>query len=318
MSLHRACLGLFLLLGGLAASPYLAIGGAASAAWTRFEDPNEQAFTLEVPQGWTVKGGLFRLGYSDTRPMYSKEGEASDLGAQALMTVARYRSGQDFAQLHAVQRFLRLCQKIEPQAISSNPPVQDFVPPGAPSPSQSSGGQMSYRCDTSQGPRIAYAYAKTALFGALWQVTSLASFIATSEEVPETRNILLHASQTFQLSPQWIERQKQMDADGLQYQRGRQQQRLYELGQQVQQFEARVRAMQNQVNAFERQQSAQAHQVESFGSLLTGIQPATDPLGNERDAWMGPNSNYWTNGTGTIVNSNNPPGAGWQQLKPHD
>ena len=92
-----------------------------------------------------------------------------------------------------------------------------------------------------------------------------------------------------------------MDAEGLQYQRVRQQQRLYQLGQQVQRFEASMRAMQNQVNAFERQRGAQARQVESFGNLLTGIQPTTDPLGNERDAWIGPHSNYWTNGTGTIV-----------------
>jgi hypothetical protein len=317
-----------------------------AASWIRFDDPNEHAFTLDVPQGWTAKGGLFRLGYSDTRimldltspdgktnirfgdvaiPSYSvpdqshlREGEPYDLGAQAQLTVARYRSGQDFAHLYALQRFLRLCQKLEPQPSVGEPPVHDYVPPGAPSPSQSSGGQVSYRCDTSQGQRIAYAYAKTALFGALWQVTSLASFLAPPEEVPGARNILLHASQTFQLSPPWIERQKQMDAEGLQYQRVRQQQRLYQLGQQVQQFEASMRAMQNQVNAFERQQSAQARQVESFGNLLTGIQPTTDPLGNERDAWIGPHSNYWTNGTGTIVNSTDSPGAGWQQLKPHD
>ena len=174
--------------------------------WTRFEDPNEHAFTLEVPQGWTVRAAFSASGYSDTRPMldltspdgktnirfgdvaipsysvpnqsHSREGEPYDLGAQAQLTVARYRSGQDFAQLYAIQRFLRLCQKLEPQAASGEPPVHDYVPPGAPSPSQSSGGQVSYRCDTSQGPRIAYAYAKTALFGSLWQVTSLASFLA--------------------------------------------------------------------------------------------------------------------------------------------
>jgi hypothetical protein len=320
--------------------------GAAVSSWIKFEDPYEHAFTVEVPQDWTVKGGIFRLGYSDTRPMldmtspdgktqirlgdvaipsyavpnqyHAREGEPYDLGAQAQMTVARYRSGQDFAPLYAIQRFVRLCQKLEPQGSDTTPPVRDYVPPGAPSPSQSSGGQVTYRCEASQGARIAYAYAKTSLFGSLWQVTSLASFLAPPEGVVDARAILLHASQTFQLNPEWIERQKQMDAEGLQYQRARQQQRLYALGQQVQQFEQRMQAMQNQVNAFERRQNAQARQVESFGNLLTGIQPTTDPLGNERDAWIGPHSNYWRNGTGTIVNSTDSPGAGWQQLKPHD
>src|SRR5580704_8341671 len=40
-----------------------------NVAWVKFTDPLEQAFTLEVPQGWTVKGGMFRLGYSDHREM---------------------------------------------------------------------------------------------------------------------------------------------------------------------------------------------------------------------------------------------------------
>ena len=31
-------------------------------AMTRWADPNEQAFTLAVPQGWTVQGGLMRRG----------------------------------------------------------------------------------------------------------------------------------------------------------------------------------------------------------------------------------------------------------------
>lgn len=333
--------------GTIASAAESADGSAAPAiSWTRFQDPYEHAFTLDVPQGWAVKGGLFRLGYSDVRPMiditspdgqtnirmgdvaipayavpnqyHPKEGEPYDLGAQAQMTVARYRSGEDFARLYALQRFPRLCQKLEPQPVDSNPPVRDYVPPGAPAPSQSSAGQVSYRCESAQGTRVAYVYAKTSLFNALWQVTSLASFIAPAQELPEARDILLHLSQSFQPSGGWIELQKQMDAQGLQYQRARQQQRMNELGQQVQQFEERMHAMQNQVNDFERRQSAQAAQVQSFGNTLTGIQPTTDPLGNERDVWIGPNSNYWTNSTGTVINSNLSPGAGWQQLKPHD
>jgi hypothetical protein len=40
-----------------------------NVAWTSWQDPNEQAFTVEVPKGWTIKGGAFRIGYSDVRPM---------------------------------------------------------------------------------------------------------------------------------------------------------------------------------------------------------------------------------------------------------
>ena len=41
----------------------------AAQSWTTFQDPLEKAFTVEVPQGWTARGGLFRMGYSDERAM---------------------------------------------------------------------------------------------------------------------------------------------------------------------------------------------------------------------------------------------------------
>jgi hypothetical protein len=43
--------------------------GFPDVKWSKYQDPYEHAFTVDVPQGWTVTGGLFRLGYSDCRPM---------------------------------------------------------------------------------------------------------------------------------------------------------------------------------------------------------------------------------------------------------
>src|SRR5580698_5695683 len=58
---------------GAAAGVFCAAMAAHAApqglAWTSWQDPNEQAFTVEVPKGWTIKGGAFRIGYSDVRPM---------------------------------------------------------------------------------------------------------------------------------------------------------------------------------------------------------------------------------------------------------
>ena len=52
--------GILLLLR--AVSPPIA---APALGWVKYEDPLEHAFTLDVPQGWSVKGGTFRPGYSD-------------------------------------------------------------------------------------------------------------------------------------------------------------------------------------------------------------------------------------------------------------
>lgn len=315
---------------------------APGVSWVKFEDPFEHAFTLEVPQGWMVKGGLFRLGFSDQRPMVDLrspdgrinirlgdvsipsytvpdqlhgEGEPYDLGAQAQTVVARYRTGPEFAVLYSRGRFQSLCRN--PQADQSDVDfsVQDYLPVDTKS-TQSSSGQIAYRCDTDQGPAVAFAYSQTALYGQLWQVPALLSFLAPPTQAALARTVIQHSAQSFQISPQWKVFQQRMDAEGLQYQRARQHQRMAELAQQVQQFEAKMQAMQQQVNAFQRRQNAQAAQVKGFTDALNGITPSYDPLtGEHRDVWTGTKSAYWVNGLGQVLNSNTLPAAGWRQLQ---
>ena len=114
------------------------VSAQTPTSWSQFQDPFEKAVSLDVPQGWTVKGGLFRLGYSDERPMvdlqspdgaieirlgdvaipsytvpnqfHAQEGEVYDLGAQARLIVARYRTGPEFAVLYSHARFGSECR----------------------------------------------------------------------------------------------------------------------------------------------------------------------------------------------------------------
>ncbi len=314
-----------------------------SVSWVKFDDSTEKAFSVDVPQGWTVKGGLFRLGFSDERAMvdltspdgktnvrlgdvsipsysvpsqfHAREGEVYDLGAQAQMIVARYRSGPEFAVLYSHARFYRICQNPEADAADVDFSMPDYWPADS-NYSRTSTGQIAYRCDSKHEPRVAFAFARTSYYGTLWQVPTLGSFIAPPENVVFAKSVLLHCAQSFQVNPSWIEYQKKMDAEGLQYQRVRQQQRLASLGQQVRQFEAQMQSMRNQVSAFETRQNAQAAQVDSFTNTLRGITPTIDPLtGAAREVWTGPNSQYWTNGLGQVVNSNSQPPGNWHQLQ---
>lgn len=339
-------LGVIFGAGALTAFGMKTAGGqAANVSWIQFQDPMEKAFALDVPQGWTAKGGLFRLGYSDERPMvdlqspdgsieirlgdvsipsytvpnqyHTREGEVYDLGAQARLIVARYRTGPEFAVLYSHARFGSACHNPQPDAQDAGFTVPDYLPQEQ-TGAQSSGGQIAYRCDTQGGARVMFAYAKTALSQGIWQVPTMVSFVAPPDKAATARAIALHCVGSLKVSPAWLEYQKRMDAEGLQYQKMRQAGRIQELQAQVQQFEARMQAMQNQVNAFEQHQAAQAAQVNSFTNVLNGITPTTDPLtGEQRDVWTGPNANYWVNGAGQVVNSTNAPAAGWRQIQPN-
>jgi len=314
---------------------------AEAPVWVSFQDPHEKAFTAEVPQGWTVRGGLFRMGYSDERPMidltspdgqtnirlgdvaipaytlptaqHPTEGQIDDLGAQAQLVIAKYRTGPEFAVLYAHVRFNKTCQNPAPDTADVNFSIPDYIP-AAGSGNQSSIGRIAYSC--SSGQKIAFDDVRTTLAGAIWTTPTLGSLIAPPAQLATARAILLHCAQTFKLSPDWLNYQKQMDAYALQYQQARQQQRLAQLAQQVQQFNAQMQAMRNQVSAFENQQAAQASQVQSFDNALVGVTPTVDPLtGQSQTVWTGSQSGYWADGSGNVVNSATaPPGGGWHQL----
>lgn len=321
--------------------PGAAPGQKPAVAWTQFQDPFEHAFTTQVPKGWTVRGGLFRLGYSDERgmvdvqspdgkvavrigdvsvpsyalpnPYHSREGEVYDLGAQAQLIVEHYRTGPEFAVLYSQARFHELCHNPQPDSTDAGFQVPDHTPlDGA---GATSAGQIAWRCQTADGPRVVFAYTRTVEGNGLWQAPAIVSFIAPPEQSALARSVAFEMANSFHLNPEWMERQKQMDAEGLQYQRLRQQGRIQAIQQQMRQFQAQMQAMQNQVNAFERHQQMQANQVQEFDNALVGVTPTTDPFtGEQRDVWTGTKANYWVNGLGTVINSTDAPGPGFQQM----
>ena len=312
----------------------------ASGAWAPFEDPLEHAFSLDAPAGWQVRGGLFRLGYSDERlmvdlrspdgsieirlgdvaipsyavpnPPHTREGELVDLGAQAQLIVARYRTGPEFAVLYAHARFGGACRNAQADAQNASFAVPDYLPQAS-EPEQASAGAIAYRCETAGGPEVVVAYAKTALVAGVWQAVTLASFAASPQEATRAKAIALRCARSFQLNPEWLDYQKGIDAEGLQYQRMRQQGRLRQIAEQVGQFEAQMQAMRNQATAFERRQAGQA---EGISNVLSGVTPTTDPLtGEERSVWTGPHANYWVNGLGEVVNATRAPSGDWHELQ---
>ncbi len=316
----------------------------APPEWVKFDDPNEHAFTIDVPKGWTARGGLIRLGYSDHRPtvdVTSPDGKINvrfgdaaipiyfvpdnlhcagdiyDLGAQARGTVAPYKNGSDFAAAYGPARFRSVCSTLTPHPMNGPSPVPPFVlGAGELQPSQSSAGQVSYDCPGDAGPRVAYASSETMLFGGFWLVPRVVSYVAPPDQAALARTVMLHMTESYHEQPAWTAQQKQYDADAVAYQRRRQMGRREQIQQQVAQFETNMQAMQNQVNSFERGQAAKQKQVDGFLNALNGITPTVDPFGNPHNAFTGPKANYWINGQGQIVNSTDSPGPDWRQLTP--
>src|SRR5580704_13211664 len=127
--------------------------GAGSVAWVTVRDAREQAFSISVPQGWKVVGGMFRYRIAYPRPtvdMTSPDGMTNvRVGDNTIPNyqnpnpnpylpkvpnnftpVAAYASGQIFAQKYGLDRFGSMCQGIQVTGSQTSQPKYSQQVPG--------------------------------------------------------------------------------------------------------------------------------------------------------------------------------------------
>jgi hypothetical protein len=313
---------------------------ADSLHWVNYTDNAEGAFSMDIPLGWQINGGMYRFGYFDVRwmmdarsldgnviirvddpdiPPYVLPGPHSGpAGHPAVreglyqMVVDNYRQAQAYAETYARNRFKSTCTSITrrqsdwtltlPQAWQNEA--------GA----RSTEASVAYDCATSNGPRIVNVYARTSIHGndGLWMVDPIISIIAKPEDLNLAQQMTQHMINSWQETPRWKQHQEEMT------QMGRDQIKR-DFGQFMQQMQVyhqqREAAMNQQVSQFESRQQAQAAQVSSWGNTLTGLTNVYDPsTGTQFQVFSGPKSNYYVDGLGDKVNSNVSPGPGFHQV----
>lgn len=347
MHLPRGVISLLLLFVANCGGPAPALYAQAvgwNGGWTKVEDPVEHAFTLEVPKGWTWSGGAYRLGYGDVRVMvdvwspdgktnvrygdvwyaesyalpnqYHREGEAQDLGAIGRGTYAAYRTGQQFAERYARETFRGVCRSLTVQ--KPDPPLVQDTSLHHQGKGQVSEGEVSYRCETPQGPRLAYAYARTTLttsqpFADLPPTTGwtplLVSYLASPDQVSVAVSIARHFGETFKVNPKWQEYQNEMDRKGTAYAVARAQRKIT---QQQQQFASFTQRMNEQVSHFQQGQARSQAEVDNFLLALHGEVQTNDPT--HPTVPQGTHQGKWNCG-GKVFDSDLPPGPGCTQIK---
>jgi hypothetical protein len=315
-------------------------GSADSLHWVSYTDNAEGAFSMDIPVGWQIDGGMYRFGYFDVRWMMDVRSLSGDIiiriddpnvppyvlpgphtgpaGQPAVrqglyqMVVDNYRDAHTYAQAYARHRFSSTCRTVTPRASEWTPDI-----PAAWSPipaDRSTQASLAYDCATSNGPRVVSVYARDSIYGkdGLWTVDPIISIIAKPEELALAQRMTQHMIDSWRENPQWKHYQDQMTQVGqnqirAQYSQFMQQMQTY--------HQQRETAMNQQVSQFEARQNAQAAQVSSFGNILTGVTNVNDPsTGTQFQMFSGPKSNYYVNGNGVKVNSNVNPGFGFHQV----
>ena len=329
-----------------ASSAFTAATSPAAASgkiqWVRYTDSAEGAFSIDVPVGWQVLGGMYRFGFFDVRwmmearsldgkvviriddpnvPPYVLPGPHSGpAGHPAIrphmfqMVVENYQEAEPYADKYARRRFSGVCTSLTPRTVDWTPtmPPDWQKEPGA----RVTDASLAYGCATSAGSRLVAIFARSTLHAGgqgLWQVDPIISVLATPEAMGLAEAVTQHMIDSWQVSPQWQQHQQEMTQMGLQAM-------TVEFNQFLQQMQAydtqRRAAMNQQVSQFEARQNAQAQQVSNFGEILTGLTTVSDPAtGTQFQVFSGPHPNYWTNGNGVTVNSTFSPGLDFHQSK---
>ena len=284
--------------------------------WTTFEDPAEHAFSLSVPAGWRVQGGLRRrsavevhygvtatspdgritlfLG-DENLPTFTVPNRLLTLGGYGpgrwyspgfgqQLLVEPYMPGAAFAQAWGAQRFRALCPDLRlasriplPQAARD----MDMAYAAGGVRTHLDVGEADFTGSSGATPMVGYVLAATSLaqtYGnALWQVQYLGAFWAPAWDRAEAADLLAREAASFRLSPAWLEATHQAEAS---------------ISRTV---AATGDAVARSIHAgFEHQMAAEARAHQGAVDAIRGVHRYTDPsdpgrtyeLDNRYDSWI--------------------------------
>lgn len=305
---------------------------APQVAWARFEDPVEHAFVLDVPAGWTVRGGMYRKGVLDPRSMVDvtspdgkinyrigdasippytiptplmmqlgfREGSPYNPGGRVRGMVAHFRPGPQFADLYGQARFSTTCGKLEVKAIRNAAPLYPFSSPVG---GENTAGEAFFKC-ADREIMAAYVYAQTTLTGSrqsgIWGALILYSFIAPESQASQAMRLLSHSLGSVQQNPQWLQYQNRLIGQANRDIGREMNQSLEQSHQRMAQLEQRSRSQQD------------------FDDIINGVTLTRDPVsGEQREVWSGQYEHHWLSPTDKVVNTptNNSPGINYRELQ---
>ncbi len=221
-----------------------------SVEWVQWSDPKENAFTLDIPKGWKIEGGLIRFNALDPRAVvgatspdgtmnvrfgdasyptciepfspYFPEGSTYSPGYGTQMLVKRYFTGEMYAQDFVARvvaghytnpRMVKSTDLREKVAAINQVYAQQS---GGVMQSSLSLGELAFTCEGNGRAMSGYCIAMTRRTadktGGIWNVEFLAGFLAPSERAVEAGAVAQRMVTSFRLNPAWVKMQQNLTA----------------------------------------------------------------------------------------------------------
>jgi hypothetical protein len=305
--------------GVASASASTTTAAAGPVTWVTVRDQREQAFSIQVPQGWKTYGGLFRFSSIDARmvvdmtspdgltnlrigdstvPPYTVPGPFTPKGPHQ----AAYVQGNVFASKYGQARFASMCTGVNVTRSDAVPPK--YHPASGPM-MRTTGGEDYFTCTKNGAAMTAYVYAETQLLGpggpgSSWLVVALASVIAPAAQGTAAGALLQHAGASLVMNPAWLQMQNNLDNQAAAAINANTQATIAA----TQQENAREQGMISALNN------------DSFNDVINGVSQMSDPSsGQQYEVPIGTGGQQWINGSNQVVESGLTPGAGFTQLQ---
>lgn len=326
---------------------------AGQVTYVNWRDPQEGAFTLQVPRGWQVAGGAYRLSATDIRNIATmispdaqmrvfigdanigaftepnqmlayagmREGSYQTLGDGTRLEIRRYMTGAQFAHVYAQNRLASQCTGVQVESSSDRQDLaaifSQVVRNEGMTNARLAAGDAAFSCTGRSGPLHGRIFAVTVLplpgRASLWYVL-IYGYSATSQSQQAAESISQQVMQSMHIDPQWQAQEKQIANNAVAADNAR-----------SQQIQARARAaiQENQRQTSEMivkgyQQRSQVYDEISRKreNSILGTTDVIDPVSGSQYKIDSYSNYHWMNNQGAIVGNDtgSSPGYGWHDL----
>lgn len=314
----------------------------ANIEWTRFTDPSEGSFTVDVPSGWTVTGGLTRYGALDVRPWvkavspdqlvtaFIGDGKISPctmpnaqlstlgfpVGSQYNGSLVQpYIPARQFAEKYAKMNLGSFISNLQVVEEHDHPDVAAAVN-GTVGATKSEAASIKLTGMYGNIPAIAYYLAvtkATVAYGTgMWWVTKVAGTVAPAQRDNEALGVILHMLGSFQTDQAWSANSQRNTAAVSQHYRAVSQQVSQSISNRYWSQQAHNERM-NQ--SYWNRQASQDRAANNFSNYIRGVENVQDPnTGTKYQVQYGPQGHFIDPGNNYIYSGDNAPGPDWQQL----
>lgn len=196
--------------------------GLSQVFWTTFTDPNENAFTIDVPRGWKVAGGVYRKiplwGTLVLRVLSPDRRTLIAIGDPDSIPYAAPIAAQQYVRSFTESAISRACTGLKIVEVHELRDVEQYaMSHSLGTYNQWSAAQASFTCGGGRqagmaGEAVAVMQYMTTLRSGHAQV--LAAFVTRSGQQDAADQLLNHMIQSLHQNPAWSAQQQQI-AEGL-------------------------------------------------------------------------------------------------------